>query len=413
MRRRINVALVALAVSVAASLFAASSALAWSVDMTAVPKVKRTYAWKVEKTVSHPVLTLEAGKTADVTYSVTATPTGSVDSDWSVSGRVTMSEDPKITVATLRVLIEPEETPAAVECVPAPFPVELASEGLVCDFTASLPDGSGPRSAWMRATQSNGNIRNARASFDFDDPVVDRVDETVTVTDTMGGTLGTLDAADGARTFTYTRTIGPFTTAQCGSQTVNNTATYTTSDSATTGSASAGVDVTVTCPPPNPKCQLPSLVWGFVALVGPTQFKTLLPVSLGTAGGAKTVNVATPLQAVFVLGQELLTTNGVSLLQTELLAARLNQKTGRDVSSIAATMAAADAFLAANSSSSWYSLSSATKAQVNGWIATLEAYNNTCIPDKGDGHHDYCKKHWSKPGHDWGKWKWHKWDWDA
>lgn len=401
-----------LAASIVAALFTASSALAWTVEMTAVPKLKRTHSWKIEKSVSRSALTLKAGETADVTYSVTATPTGSVDSDWSVSGRVTMSDDPGININTVEVYVLPEDYVATVACVPVP-PSTLEN-GMACDYSSPLPNTAAGREAQLRAQQVNGNRRGMKVPFDFADAVVDQVDESVTVTDSMGGTLGTVNAADGAKTYTYTKTIGPFTAAECGSKTVDNTAAYTTGDSATTGSASAAVDVTITCPPPPPpKCALPSLVWGYTALVGPAQFKTLLPVPLGTAGGSKTVNVTTVNQALMVFAQELLTTNGISLLGTELLAAKLNAATGRDVSSIAATMAAADAFLATTSSSSWSGLSSSAKAQVNGWMNALEAYNNQCIPDKGGGGGNHpCKKHWDKPGHDWGKWKWNKWDWD-
>ena len=60
--------------------------------MTAQTSLKRTYSWKIEKSVSQAAVTLAAGETADVTYSVTVTPTGSVDSDWAVSGHVTMQE---------------------------------------------------------------------------------------------------------------------------------------------------------------------------------------------------------------------------------------------------------------------------------------------------------------------------------
>jgi hypothetical protein len=44
-------ALLVLVVSVATALCAASSALAWTVEVTAVPKLKRTYSWKIEKSV--------------------------------------------------------------------------------------------------------------------------------------------------------------------------------------------------------------------------------------------------------------------------------------------------------------------------------------------------------------------------
>jgi hypothetical protein len=196
---------------------------------------------------------------------------------------------------------------------------------------------------------------------------------------------------------------------------VNNTASYTTNDRGATGSSSASVAVTVTdCEPPKPKCPLPSLVWKFVAIVGPSHVKDLLPLSLGTPGGSKTVVVSSTLHALMVLGGEWYSSNVVAHLQTELLAAKLNQAAGRDVSSIASAMAAADAFLAAKSTSS--SLSTSEKAHAKALTAELEKYNNKCIPDfdHGDGHgdHDWCKKHWDKPGHDWQKWNWKKYDWD-
>ena len=358
-------------------------------------------------------MTLAPGATANVTYTVTATPTGSVDSNWGVSGHITMLEemfpqpDPAPIVNTVNVTVHPDEVAAAVACVPSPFPVDLDTNSLNCDYSAPLPDASGPREAHMRPTQVNGNVRNVKTAFDFSNPTVNLVDESVTVTDTMGGTLGTVNAADGPKTFTYTKTIGPYTAAQCGSKTVDNTATYTTVDSATAGSASAAVAVTVTCPPPPPpppKCALPSLVWKFVGLLGPNYFKTLLPQTLGTAGGPKTVNVTTTLQGMSILFKEWISMNVVDLLATEQLAAKLNAASGRDVSSIAATMAAVDAFLATHNASSY--LSYAEKNQVKAWTVTLEKYNNQCIPDIGHDTDNRCGSHWDKAGHDWHKWNW-------
>ena len=74
--------------------------------------------------------------------------------------------------------------------------------------------------------QVNGNFRNVHTAFDFSNATVNLVDESVTVTDSMGGTLGTVNAADGPKTFTYTKTIGPYAAAECGQKTVDNTATF-------------------------------------------------------------------------------------------------------------------------------------------------------------------------------------------
>ena len=406
--------LLVLCAAVGTALMTAAAALAWTVTLTVDPSLKRTHSWKIEKSVDKPAITLKAGETANVTYTVTATKTSSVDSDFRVDGTAHLSKDPNIDVTDVDVAIQiqdvmhdPNAIPAAVSCNP-PFPVDLAVNEVDCAYGVGLPNTT-PRNVVMRATLVGGG-RVVEKEFDFTNPTLREVDESVAVTDSMGGALGTVNASEGAKTFTYTKTIGPYTTAQCGSQTVNNTATYTANDSAATGSASAAVAVTVTCPPPPPKCALPSLVWKIIGLFGPSHFSALLPITLGTPGGSKSVVVTTTSQGMGILWKEWISTNVVDLLSTELLAAKLNAASGRNVSSIATTIAAADAFLATRNAST--SLTTTQKNQVKAWTTTLETYNNACIPDIGHGDHDYCKKHWDKPDHDWNKWNWHKYDWD-
>ena len=383
--------LLVLCTAAGAALVVASSALAWTVTMTAQTSLKRTYSWKIEKSVSQDAVTLEAGETADVSYAVTVTPTGSVDSDWAVSGRVTMQEaefepSPPI-VATMKVTIQPDATLAAVDCVPSPFPVDLGTTSLVCDYEAPLPDASGPRDAWMRATQLNGNIRNVHTAFDFSNPTLNLVDESVTVTDTMGGALGTVNAADGPKTFTYTKTIGPYTAAQCGQHTVDNTASFLTNDSGATGSADADVDVTVTClPPPPAGCTHTIGYWKTHAGFGPQAdvVTALLPIWLGNAAGAKSINVLTAAKAVSLLTMEgsngvKAASNGINKLYAQLLGAKLSGADGADSSVIAGVIAAADAFLAGNNSSNWSGLTKAQQATVNGWMTSLDNYNNGLV----------------------------------
>jgi hypothetical protein len=248
--QRKKLKLVVLCATVGTALLAAASASAWTVTLDAQPSLKRTHSWKIEKKASKSSLTLKKGESATVGYSVTVSQVGApVDSDWSVSGTLEMSEDPDITINSVVFRIEPELIVASQSCMPVTFPVELGIEGLKCTYSAPLPD-AGPRTTWMRATRGDGGFRNARAAIDFSTATVNEVDECVTVTDSMAGALGTVCAADAPKTFTYTRTIGPF--SECGSKTVNNTAVYKGVDSAASGSASASVAVTVTCPPPPP-----------------------------------------------------------------------------------------------------------------------------------------------------------------
>ena len=390
MKNRKRTRLIVLCVAAGAALLVASSALAWTVTMTAETSLKRTYSWDIAKSVSQEAVTLAAGETANVTYAVTVTPTGSVDSNWAVSGHVTMQEAPfepsPPIVATMKVTILPDSTLATVDCVPSPFPVDLGTTNLECDYNAPLPDASGPRDAWMRATQVNGNIRNVHTAFDFSNPTVDLVDESVTVTDTMFGALGTVNAADGPKTFTYTKTVGPYTVAQCGQHKVDNTASFRTNDSGATGSADADVDVTVTCLPPPPGCTHTIGYWKTHAGFGPQAdvVTALLPIWLGNAAGAKSINVLTAAKAVSLLTMEgsngvKAASNGINKLYAQLLGAKLSGADGADGSVIAGVIAAADAFLAGNNSSNWSGLTKAQQATVNEWMTSLDNYNNGLV----------------------------------
>jgi hypothetical protein len=385
--RRTFGALLALTVSAVAMLAVASTASAWTVTMTAQPSLKRTHHWTIEKSVSQPAVTLASGQTTTVTYSVTVASTGSTDSDWSVSGLMEMSEDPDITIGSVVFKILPEEILASHTCMPSTFPVELGIVGLKCAYSAALPDAS-DRTAWMRAVVSAPvGFRNGIAPFSFANATVDEVDECVTVTDSLQGFLGVVCAGAGPQTFTYTRTVGGFT--QCGEHTVANTAGFVTNDTGATGSADARVDVTVPC---GGGCSRTIGYWKTHAGFGPQAdvVSPLLPILLGTAGGAKSLNVTTAAKAVSLLSMEgsngvKAASNGINKLYAQLLGAKLNGAHGADTSAVSATIAAADAFLANNDSLSWSGLSKAQQATVLGWMTALDDYNNGVT---GPGHCD-------------------------
>jgi hypothetical protein len=245
-KRGLSVLLLA-AVVLVGTLVVAPAASAWTVTMNANPSFKRTYNWEIEKSVSQSSVTLAEGETAEVTYSVTVKSTGFTDSDWGVSGNVHMTAgDDDITVATLGVTIQPDDLAAAVNCVP-PLPVNLGGGALDCGYSASLPNGN-PRTALMRATTVDGGSRVVQTPFDFTNAAMTEIDECVVVTDSQAGTLGTVCVGDAPKTFTYTKTIGPY--SECGPRTIDNTAVFTTNDTGATGSADAQVDVDVVCRPP-------------------------------------------------------------------------------------------------------------------------------------------------------------------
>ena len=387
MRLRSGVRRLLVLATVALGLVAVPTASAWTVTMTANPSFKRTYHWDIEKSVSQPTVTLGVGETATVTYSVTVTSTGFTDSDWRVDGTVDITSDPDIQINSLVVYGNaPDNLPASVTCVPDP-PSTLGA-GMNCTYGRALPNAN-DRTALMRATVTdlstgtNGG-RVATKPYSFAGVAPQEIDECVAVTDSMAGNLGTVCAGDAPKTFTYSKTIGGY--AECGDFEVDNTASFPTNDTGATGSDGASVDVTVPCEPPANGCTRTIGYWKTHAGLGPQAdaVTPLLPILLGSAGGAKTLNVTTAAFAVQLLEMKgsnnvSASSNGINKLYAQLLGTKLNGASGVDITSVSATIAAADAFLATNNSLSWITLSNAQKATVLGWMTTLDNYNNGLV----------------------------------
>ena len=117
-------------------------------------------------------------------------------------------------------------------------------------------------------------------------------------------------------------------------------------------------------PPPADGCTHTIGYWKTHAGFGPQAdvVTALLPIWLGTAGGAKSVNVMTAAKSTSLLKMEgsngvKAASNGINKLYAQLLGAKLSGADGADGSVIAGVIAAADAFLANNNSLSWSSLS--------------------------------------------------------
>jgi hypothetical protein len=200
----------------------------------------------------------------------------------------------------------------------------------------------------------------------------------------MAGALGTVCAADSPKTFTYSTTIGPFSEEECGDHVVDNTASFLTNDTGASGSSSASVNVTVVCEPPS-GCTRTIGYWKTHAGLGKGKqadvVSPLLPIWLGTAVGAKSINVTTAALAVQLLSMNGSNnvhdaSNGINKLYAQLLGAKLNKASGASSGSVSTTMAAADAFLANNNSLSWAGLTATQQATVNGWMTKLDSYNN-------------------------------------
>ncbi len=217
-------------------------------------------------------------------------------------------------------------------------------------------------------------------------------DETATVEDNQTCPDGfTCQASDSgpwtfndSGTVTFSKSIKNVS-ALCDSYfSLNNTATLTEGDSGATRNDSASVEI-YTCPCLH-GCTLTIGYWkthaGFHGK-NPDRVSPYLPIWLGTAGGAKSVQVTGAAQAVTILSFSGNASNGINKLYAQLLAAKLNIANGADASAIAATIAAADAFLANYGSGDWSSLSKTQQKLVLTWMTTLDNYNNGYI---GPGH---------------------------
>ena len=102
----------------------------------------------------------------------------------------------------------------------------------------------------------------------------------------------------------------------------------------------------------------------------------LLPVWLGIDAAAKSVFVSSAAQAAALLGKSGDASNGINKLYAQLLAAKLNVKSGADGSAVLQTVTQADVFLATHDAAVWTSLTTTDQHRVLAWASILDDYNN-------------------------------------
>ena len=228
-----------------------------TVSKDASTSFTKTYTWTIDKSADKSKVTLEVGKDAPVNYSVKVDKT-SQNSDFAVSGKITVDNPAPIPaeINTVSDVVSPAIN-AQVDCGQS-FPITVAAnDSLTCSYSASLPDKTARTNTATAALQnydydsSGGKTANGTTNFsgtaavDFTNATVTFVDESIDVEDSLQGPLGTVAAADAPKTFTYTRTVGPYDS--CGNYEVPNTASFVTNDTGATGEDSWKVDITVLC----------------------------------------------------------------------------------------------------------------------------------------------------------------------
>lgn len=189
-----------------------------TVSKNANPSFTRTFEWSIDKSVTPGTWDLFTGDSGTSKYTVTVTKTGFTDSDWAVSGSITIDNATPFnaTITGVTDVVSPAIA-AAVDCG-VTFPHVLAAGGtLTCTYSTSLPDGSNRTNTATVTTSGAVGGGQATAVVTFGAPTT-VVNGTINVNDTVGGDLGTFSDSGSAM---YDRTF----TCDGDEGTHNNTAT--------------------------------------------------------------------------------------------------------------------------------------------------------------------------------------------
>lgn len=348
------------------------------VSKTATTSFTRSWDWTIAKSADQTDLTLSLGQSFLVNYSVLVS-AAKTDSDHTVAGTITIvNEHPSRAASLTSVADSFAGVDADVDCPGLSVP---AGGSLVCSYTVE-PGGAVNGLNTATATQQNYSYASdgtatpsgttgysGTANVTFGGPTSE-VDECVDVSDTLKGALGTVCAGDAPKTFTYSYTVGPYTT--CGDFTVDNTASFVTNDTGATGSSSWTVNVNVPCAG---GCTLTQGYWKTHSQYGPAPYDdTWAQIGENTLffNSGKTYY-----QVLWTAPSG----NAYYVLAHQYIAAELNVLNGAST-----TKAVDDAMTAAKTLFSSTTPTTMTRAQRNTALTlatTLDQYNNGLI---GPGH---------------------------
>ncbi len=203
-----------------------------TISKTAAGTFDRTYLWQISKDVDKTSVRIANGSQATFNYTVIAEQTGLTDSNWKLSGVITLTNPNLWENITLTSLSDVVDNGGTCTVAAGPYTV-LAGKTLnvayTCSYSAasSLSGTNKATASWDKATYFTPT-GTASAEKAFTLSQVGATNKTVHVTDTFGGALGTLTATDAApftrQTFTYSHSF-----AGVGGKCTNydNTATIT------------------------------------------------------------------------------------------------------------------------------------------------------------------------------------------
>ncbi|MBW6474397.1 MAG: hypothetical protein K0B14_14825 [Anaerolineaceae bacterium] len=205
---------------------------------TANAEFTRTYEWEITKDYDG-TYNLLAGGSVDHDYLVTVDKTGYTDSDFKVTGTITITNNTPFDDVAYTVTDKVGIIDAVVTC---PQPQELDSgDFAVCTYTADLPGkADGTNTATISTTHGFVGGEIATADYIFGDPTTE-VYATINVTDT--NVLGGLGSASGYTEWEYSK---EFTCSTDPDDYIDGFYTYDHTNTATIDETVQSDDATVT-----------------------------------------------------------------------------------------------------------------------------------------------------------------------
>jgi hypothetical protein len=268
-----------------------------TVSKTATPSFTRTYTWTIAKDVNKSVQ--DTSGSATFNYTVNVTHDSGTPSNWQVNGTITVHDPNTADFTGVNVTDSTggggtcqvtDSSGGSNETIPAKGSLDLP---YTCNYSSNPGAVTDTATAtWDKPTYNTpDNSASGAATADFSTAAPTIVDGKVTVTDTLGATLGTVNYNDANNPTTFTYPI-TFTDRAGTCTTHNNTATFTTNTSGTTGSASQSVQVCVGADLTVSKNAAPSFTrtytWGIAKTATPTLIEQ---AGGGTASASYSVSV--------------------------------------------------------------------------------------------------------------------------
>lgn len=303
------------------------------VEKTVETSFDREWTWMIDKSSDVTELLLSPGQIVSVLYHVLVE-TSFSDSGHTVSGEISVHNPASVTATITGVtdMVSPDIA-ATVDCG-VTFPYDLApGGGLLCDYTASLPDGSDRDNTATVTTTGSVDGGEDTEPVEFGDPT-NETDECVTVTDDQADPSLLGFVCEGTE-FEYELPIGPY---ECGEHVFMNVATLETNDTGTTDDDDHTITIKVECPD---TCTLTQGYWKTHSEYGPAPYDdtwALLPAGADTeffGSGVSWYDMFwTPPKG-----------DACIQLAYQWLAAFLNWLNGTDTTAIAAELALAETLL--------------------------------------------------------------------